>query len=88
MNIGQYMGKTERDYDTLFANIMNNPYTNAVQKQERYDAALRSKNQEVNDVFGTFIVGEQSSYKTQGATGNENMQLTKKESKYYSNGNE
>ena len=87
MNIGQYMGKIERDYDTLFANIMNNPYTNAVQKQERYDAALRSKNQEVNDVFGTFIVGEQSSYKTQGATGNENMQLTKKESKYYSNGN-
>ena len=88
MNIGQYMGKIERDYDTLFANIMNNPYTNAVQKQERYDAALRSKNQEANDVFGTFIVGEQSSYKTQGATGNENMQLTKKESKYYSNGNE
>jgi len=83
MNIGQYMGMLEKTYDTKFANIMNDPNTNNEQKQQEYYNAMLSKNNEVNKVFGTFIVGEQSSFKTQGATGDENMQLTKKESKYY-----
>jgi hypothetical protein len=84
MNLGQYLGANEMEYDRKMANIWNNPDTNLAQKQQQYLEALRDKNTNINDAFGVVITSDNSANSIAGNNA-EKMQQTKQE--YKLNGN-
>ena len=84
MNLGQYLGANEMEYDRKMANIWNNPDTNLTQKQQQYLEALREKNTNINDAFGVVITSDNSANSIAGNNA-EKMQQTKQE--YKLNGN-
>lgn len=84
MNLGQYLGANEMEYDRKMANIWNNPDTNPAQKQQQYLEALREKNTNINDAFGVVITSDNSANSIAGNNA-EKMQQTKQE--YKLNGN-
>src|SRR5574344_357916 len=84
MNLGQYLGANEMEYDRKMANIWNNPDTNLEQKQQQYLEALREKNTNINDAFGVVITSDNSANSIAGNNA-EKMQQTKQE--YKLNGN-